>query len=67
MGLMFAIERYLARTGMKPSQFGRRAVGDPSFVREISNGRQPRPETVARVLEFMKQNPSDFTGTSRSL
>ena len=27
-----AIEGYLARTGTKPSEFGRQAIGDPSLV-----------------------------------
>lgn len=49
MDLHRRIERYLRRSGTLPTRFGRDAVGDPRFVFDLRNGRQPRPSTKARV------------------
>ena len=48
------IERYLRRTGMAPTRFGRLAVRDPRLVGDMRNGRQPGPEVTARVLAFIR-------------
>jgi hypothetical protein len=47
------IERFLRQTGMPWTRFGRLATGDPRFVADLRNGREPRPETVTRVEHFM--------------
>lgn len=60
MDLLRRIERYLSRTGAKPTVFGRAVMNDPAFVRQLRNGREPRPETVERVsdwLEAAERNP----------
>ena len=51
-----AIEAHLARTGTKPTEFGRAAVGDPSLVLGLRRGRSPRLATVDRVLAYMRAN-----------
>jgi len=51
--LLKRIEAYLRRSGMRPSDFGRRAVGDGLFVFELRRGRRPRPRTEARVHAFL--------------
>ena len=51
--LIRKIERFLRKTHMPPSLFGRCAVGDPRLVRDLRNGREPREATVARVKAFM--------------
>lgn len=47
------ISAFLRRTGMSPSEFGERAVGDRSFWGDLRRGRSPRLATVDRVLAFM--------------
>jgi tRNA-dihydrouridine synthase len=50
MTLLNRIERHLKQTGTFASVFGREAMNDPAFVRQLRNGREPRPKTEARVL-----------------
>ncbi len=54
MNLLHRIERHLKRTGGSASALGRRALNDPAFVRHLRNGRQPRPETVAKLVAAME-------------
>ena len=44
---------FLAATGITPSGLGRRALGDPNFVTELSQGRAPNLRTIARARAFM--------------
>lgn len=53
MGLIWTIETYLRRTGTTPTRFGRDALGDPRFVRDLKNGREPRVATESRVRAFI--------------
>jgi 2,4-dienoyl-CoA reductase-like NADH-dependent reductase (Old Yellow Enzyme family) len=53
MHLLSRVERYLRRSATPASRFGREVLGDPNFVRDLRNGRDPRPETVARVHAFI--------------
>ena len=52
--LLREIEKYLGSTGMAPTRFGKESIGDPSFVFELRNGREPRGDTARRVLRFIK-------------
>lgn len=52
--LLREIEKYLRRFQIAPTRFGRDAVGDPRFVFDLRNGREPRPGTVARVRHFLE-------------
>jgi hypothetical protein len=47
--LLREVEKFLRQTDIAPTRFGRVAMGDPRFVFDLRNGRDPRPETVARV------------------
>jgi hypothetical protein len=38
---------------MTPTAFGRDAIGDPSFVFEINEGRAPTLTTIDKVRAFM--------------
>lgn len=49
MSLLQKIERYLEESGVSRTRFGRIAVNDPRLVDDIRRGRDPRPETVARI------------------
>ena len=48
------VEAFLERTRMGPTTLGRRAVGDPNFMRELRNGRSPTLATADQVLAFMR-------------
>lgn len=55
MSLLTRIDRYLRRTGMPPTTFGRRAVNDPRLVGDMRLGRVPRPRLCARVDAFIAE------------
>jgi 2,4-dienoyl-CoA reductase-like NADH-dependent reductase (Old Yellow Enzyme family) len=54
--LLTGIERFLKRTGMGATGFGRQAVGDPNFVADLRAGREPRRQTTARAMEFILEH-----------
>lgn len=49
------IEKFLRRTAMPATRFGKLAVGDPRLVRDLRNGREPRPKMVARIEAFLAE------------
>lgn len=51
--LLWRIEQYLKARRMPPARFGREAVGDPCFVFDLRDGREPRERTVARVCAYI--------------
>ena len=51
--LLRQIEKFLRETGMPWTRFGRLAARDPRFVRDLRNGRIPRPRTEARIVRFI--------------
>ncbi len=51
--LIYQIERFLKRTGMPWTKFGRLAAHDPRFVEDLRNGRIPRYATEKRIEHFM--------------
>ena len=53
MHLLREIEKFLRQRDVKPTRFGRDALGDPRFVFDLRNGRDPRPQTVKRVLAYL--------------
>lgn len=57
MNLLREVEKYLRRNETAPTRFGREVVGDPRFVFDLRNGRDPRPATVARVMAFLESAP----------
>lgn len=54
MHLLREVEKFLRRSDVAPTRFGREAVGDPRFVFDLRNGRSPRETTVARVLAYLE-------------
>jgi hypothetical protein len=52
--LLHRIELFLKLSGMKPTRFGREALGDPRFVFDLRFGREPRPATVKRVESYLR-------------
>jgi hypothetical protein len=53
--LIRKIEKFLRRTGMPATKFGRLAAHDPRFVLDLRNGRMPRTRTEQRVEHFMNK------------
>ena len=54
MHLLRQVEKFLSIRAIPPTRFGRDAMGDPRFVFDLRNGREPRPDTVRRVLAFLE-------------
>jgi len=52
--LLREVEKFLRQSGIAPTRFGRDVVGDPRFVFDLRNGRDPRPRTVARVVAYLE-------------
>lgn len=52
--LLELVERHLRSQRMTPTRFGREAVGDPNFVQDLRDGREPRSATVRRVTAFIE-------------
>ena len=48
------ISRFMKRTGMPVTKFGRLALNDPRLVSDLRNGREPRARTVKRIAAFMQ-------------
>lgn len=58
--LLDEIEVFLARQSMPSTTFGRMAMNDPHFVRDIRGDRCLRPESVEKVRGFIEAySPSD--------
>ena len=53
MHLLREVEKFLRRSDIAPTRFGKDAVGDPRFVFDLRKGRDPRPRTIQRVLAFL--------------
>lgn len=51
------VEQYIRATASTPTKFGKDAAGDPTFVFDLREGREPRRRTRERVLQFIKNNP----------
>ncbi len=56
MDLLRRVERHMRRNGLAPTRLGREAVGDPRFVFDLRNGREPRQRTVERVTAWLDRN-----------
>ena len=54
MYLLREVEQFLRLANIPPARFGREAMGDPRFVFDLRNGREPRPRTIARIRRFLE-------------
>ena len=57
--LLVEVERFLKKTGMAPTSFGGQALGDPSLVNNLRNGRELRYRTLMKVKSFMASVPRE--------
>lgn len=53
--LLSEVEKFLRSTYVAPARFGREVMGDPRFVFDLRNGREPRERTVTRVRTILKE------------
>lgn len=54
--LLDRIEAFLkAREDYSATKLGKDAVGDPNFVRDLRDGREPRRKTIERAATFLEQ------------
>lgn len=53
MALLIKIDRYLRRTAMPVTKFGRLAANDPRLVTDLRRGREPGAKLIARVEAFI--------------
>ncbi len=54
-----AVEAFLLKHDWSPTRFGRELAGDPQFVFDLREGREPRSETRERISEAMKNFATD--------
>lgn len=59
MEQLLRIERYLRRSGMARTRFGRLAANDPRLVPDMRNGRELRPPLRARVAALLDSLEGD--------
>jgi homoserine dehydrogenase len=50
-----SIEAFIAARGWTPTRFGRAIAGDPLFVFDLREGREPRSDTRNRILKAMQE------------
>lgn len=65
--LLDIVERHLRRKRMTPTRFGREAVGDPNFVQDLRDGREPRSRTVKRVTAYIEAQASHDQSSEAAL
>lgn len=51
--IVHEVERYIRRRRISASAFGMTAMGDPNFVRQLRQGRDPSSRIVERVRSYM--------------
>lgn len=49
-----AVESFISARGWTPTRFGRTVAGDPLFVFDLREGREPRSDTRTRILKAMQ-------------
>ena len=52
--LLREIENFLRAAKIPAARFGREVMGDPRFVFDLRNGREPRARTVARIRNYLE-------------
>ncbi len=49
-----SVETFISARGWTPTRFGRTVAGDPLFVFDLREGREPRSDTRTRILKAMQ-------------
>lgn len=58
-----AVESFISARGWTPTRFGRTIAGDPLFVFDLREGREPRSETRNRILKAMQDFSDSVAAT----
>jgi 2,4-dienoyl-CoA reductase-like NADH-dependent reductase (Old Yellow Enzyme family) len=53
--LLHDVEKFLYNKNVSAARFGREVMGDPRFVFDLRNGREPRARTEKRVRAYLEQ------------
>lgn len=53
--LLRDVEKFLDNKNVSAARFGREVMGDPRFVFDLRNGREPRIRTEKRVRAYLEQ------------
>ena len=56
------VSAFLGRSGLSPTAFGRKALGDPNLMHQIERGRSLTLRSADRVLAFMDEHDRDPRG-----
>lgn len=48
------VEKFISEKEMTPTQFGKQFAGDPLFVFQLRDGREPRSQTRQRIVAAME-------------
>lgn len=48
------VESYISAHGLTPTKFGKDFAGDPLFVFQLREGREPRTDTRQRILSAIQ-------------
>ena len=53
------VSAFLGRSGLSPTAFGKKALGDPNLMRQIARGRSPSLRTADRILAFISEQDGE--------
>ncbi|MCS0459504.1 hypothetical protein [Rhizobium favelukesii] len=53
------VEKFITEREITPTQFGKQFAGDPLFVFQLRDGREPRTQTRQRILAAMEAYPTE--------
>jgi hypothetical protein len=59
--LIERIEAFLSVSGMKPTAFGKLAIGDANLLAQLKAGRELRRVTRARIINTIIEHPENET------
>lgn len=59
MTMLPKVERFLRKTAMPPTRFGRLVAHDPRLVLDMRNGREPRAPMQRRIEQFIAAYPQE--------
>jgi hypothetical protein len=62
MLLLKRVELHLHQTRTPPARFGRDALGDPNFVFDLKDGREPRSKTRKKVMAYIADREAAIGG-----
>lgn len=62
--LLAEIEAFVTEAGMSEITFGRKAMKDPHFVRDVRNGRRLWPDTEEKVRKQLRVLKAEYAASA---